>query len=41
MREERGRERGMEKRGEEEGGRESDRVWWVYEILYMCHLISG
>ena len=25
---------------EREGG-ESDMVWWVYERLYMCHLISG
>ena len=25
----------------EREGRESDMVWWVYEKLYMCHIISG
>ena len=25
----------------EREGRESDMVWWVYERLDMCHIISG
>ena len=27
--------------GRKRESRESDMVWWVYAILYMCHLISG
>ena len=38
---EKGGER-MERVGKKEReGRENDMVWWVYEILDRCHLISG
>ena len=47
-----GEERGRREKEKGSGGegrrererrafRESDMLWWVYEILYMCHLISG
>ena len=35
------RRRAQESGKKEREGRESDMVWWVYNRLYTCHLISG